>query len=325
MVFAAAEHVGVRVEDDTELDSFISDVQLRLFPYASPEWARRFPRVFSGLTANRLAVVTPRAPEPAPSRASPAESATNVRGFPDLSRDVDAELAALHTQVRRRPSPFVEQDEPVGSPSLSIAPPPSTEPSGRSAESRAGSAAPSPPISSVHPGERASADEVALALAPAPSSSAIPARRRPARKAAVAAAASLAVRDSRSTCYSPTNSPHRSPPAPRRPVPNGLVRPMRVTRSRPSSTTASAGTALVPRSSVTCSTIRRALAFGAPTRIGSVFVGKRRLGVGLRVRSRSRRMTPVPLHLNSLRILRSGSKAQPPLFCLVAMLPSMAS
>ena len=175
------------------MTSLRSDIQLRLFPYVTADWAERFPRVFPGLTANRLAVVTPRAPEPAPSRASPAESVTNVSGFPDLSRDVDAELAALHTQVRRRPSPFVEQDEPAVSPSLSVAPPPSTEPSGRSAESRAASAAPSPSVVSVHPAERASADEVASVLEPGAAGSSS-SRRRPARRAAVVAAASLAVR-----------------------------------------------------------------------------------------------------------------------------------
>src|ERR1700761_7933947 len=151
------------MEDDAELTLLRSDVQLRLFPYVTADWAYRFPRVFPGLTANRLAVVTPRAPEPAPSRASPAKSA-NVSAFPDLSQDVDAELAVLHTQVWRRPSPFVEQDEPAVSPSLSIAPLPSTEPLGRSAGARAPSAAPSPSVVSVHPAEHASADKVASVL-----------------------------------------------------------------------------------------------------------------------------------------------------------------
>src|ERR1700761_2467914 len=137
------------MEDDAKLTSLRLDVQLWLFPYVTADWAHRFLRVFPGLTANRLAVVTPRAPKPAPSCASPAGSITNVSGFPDLSRDIDAELAALHTQVRRRPSPFAEQDELAVSPSLSVAPPPSTEPSGHSAESRAASAAPSPSIVSV--------------------------------------------------------------------------------------------------------------------------------------------------------------------------------
>ena len=154
MLVAAGEKVGVRLEEDTELTSLHSDIQLQLFPYVTAEWAKCFPRVFPGLTANRLVVVTPRTPEPAPSRASPAGSATNVRDFPDLDLSrvcVDVELAVLPTQVQQRVPLLEESDEAMASPTLSAVPPPSTQPSDHSAGSRTASSAPSPSALSIHP------------------------------------------------------------------------------------------------------------------------------------------------------------------------------
>ena len=148
------------------MNSLRSDIQLQLFPYVATDWVQRFPCVFPSLTTNRLTVVTPRAPEPVPSCASPVVSA-NMSAFPDLDLSqacVDAELAVLPTQVQWRPSPLVEQDEPVGSPTLSVAPLLSTKLSGHSAGPCTMSAMPSPSVVSVHPAERASADEVTSVL-----------------------------------------------------------------------------------------------------------------------------------------------------------------
>ena len=212
MVVAASKAIGAWVDEDTELNSFLSDAQLWLFLYVSVDWFQRFLLVFLGLTPNHLTLVTCRAPELVPSHASLANSTANVRVFSDLPQDVDAELAVLHTQVQWQPLHFAEQDEPVNLPTPSSDPPPSSNPLGHSAGSRIKSAISPPFVPSIHPAEQASTDEVTLALVPVSSMTAGPACHRSVHKATVVVAASLAVRPCHlGSSFSLTDSPHRSP------------------------------------------------------------------------------------------------------------------
>lgn len=50
MVVAASKAIGAWVDEDAELNSFLSDAQLRLFLYVSVDWFQRFLLVFLGLT-----------------------------------------------------------------------------------------------------------------------------------------------------------------------------------------------------------------------------------------------------------------------------------
>ena len=165
MVITASKAISACMDEDAKLNSFLLDVQLWHFSYASVDWAQRFLMVFLGLTVNHLAMVTHRAPELALSCTSLAGSAANVRAFPDLPLDVDAKLVALPTQVQQHPLPLMEQDELADLPTLSIVPPPSTDPSGCFIESCAGSAILLSLLPSIHPSEWASAGKVMLALA----------------------------------------------------------------------------------------------------------------------------------------------------------------
>ena len=276
MVITASKAICARMDEDAKLNSFLLDVQLWLFLYASVDWAQWFLLVFLGLTANHLAMVTLLAPELALSCTFLADSAANVRAFPDLPLDVDAKLAALPTQVWQQPLPLMEQDELADLLTLSIVPPPSTNPSGCSIESCAGSAIPLSLLPSIHPTEWASAGKVMLVLALVSSLLSGPVRCCLVHKATVVVAASLVVR---SHCLDPfyllIDSPHRSLLVPRKPGTSVLARPTRVMQSWQSSMTTSAGIASVSRSKVMSSMIQQGLAFGVPRRTGSAFARKR--------------------------------------------------
>ena len=199
MVIATGEAIGSQVGEEVKLSLFLSD------------WSQQFPLVFSGLAANCLTLVTRCAPELVPSHTSSADSAAGIRVFQDLSWDVDAKLAALHTQVQRWPLPLVEQDKPVDSPTLSAIPAPSSDPSGCSASSCSESTVLPPLLLSVHPAEWDSANKVVLALVLASSTSADSACHCLMHKAAVVAAVSLAVHFCHfDLSYSLTNGPYRS-------------------------------------------------------------------------------------------------------------------
>lgn len=166
-------------------------------------------------TADPAPAPVPKAPEeehcalvaipalmPVPTRTSLVSSSANVRVLSDLSSNVDVELAAIHTQVWKCLSPFLEEVGehsgcmvlPVSSLLVPTPPPFSAQPSGHSAAS-------SPAISvilslsvvSVGPPECMSANEVMSALVLEVAVSAPLPPCWPIHRAAAIAAASLAV------------------------------------------------------------------------------------------------------------------------------------